>query len=76
MAELYTQLANELNIELLKTERSHLWRSTLNSLLLDTVPEVVRTAFFGHNAITSRAHYTDLTDTSAMVAAARQLRTA
>ncbi|WP_208012973.1 hypothetical protein, partial [Nesterenkonia salmonea] len=41
-----------------------------------TVPEVVRTAFFGHNAITSRAHYTDLTDTSAMVAAARQLRTA
>ncbi|WP_218221872.1 tyrosine-type recombinase/integrase [Nesterenkonia sp. Act20] len=74
VADLYLLLAEQLDIPLLKTARSHVWRATLNSLLLDSVPEVVRTAFFGHNAATSRAHYTDLSDTSGMRAAARQLR--
>ncbi|MBE1523228.1 site-specific integrase [Nesterenkonia lutea] len=74
VADLYLALAEKLNIELLRTARSHVWRATLNSLLLDSVPEAVRTAFFGHNAATSRGHYTDLSDTSGMQAAARQLR--
>lgn len=68
---LYLEMAQELEIKLLLTARSHVWRSTLNTLLLDSVPEAQRAAFFGHNAATNRGHYTDVTDTSAMISAAQ-----
>ena len=71
---MYIELAQVLDIELLETARTHVWRATLNSLLLDSVPEVVRAAFFGHDAAVNRSAYTDLTDTSGMVTAARRLR--
>lgn len=71
---LYIELGNSLDIQLLKTARTHVWRATLNSLLLDQVPEVVRAAFFGHDTAVNRAAYTDLADTSSMVNAARKLR--
>lgn len=71
---LYKELADELKIEAFETERTHIWRATLNSLLLDTVPEVIRAAHFGHDAAVNRSAYTDLTDTSSMVKAARGLR--
>lgn len=74
VADLYRQLAADLDIPMLLSARSHLWRTTLNSLLLDFVPEVVRSAFFGHAREANRARYTDTTDTSSMVAAARRLR--
>jgi hypothetical protein len=51
-----------------------LWRATLNSMLLEEVPEVIRAAFFGHDTAVNLASYTDLTDTSSMLAAARRLR--
>jgi integrase len=72
--QLYLELAEALDIDLLKTARTHVWRATLNSLLLDQVPEVIRVAFFGHDAAVNRAAYTDLRDTSSMVTAARRLR--
>ncbi|MGW6172252.1 tyrosine-type recombinase/integrase [Arthrobacter sp. NPDC055138] len=71
---LYIELGESLNIELLETARTHVWRATLNSLLLDQVPEVVRAAFFGHDTAVNRSAYTDLADTSGMVNAARRLR--
>lgn len=74
IAKLYVELAETLDIELLHTARTHVWRATLNSMLLDEVPEVIRAAFFGHDATVNRGSYTDLTDTSSMVAAARRLR--
>lgn len=74
VAALYVELAEDLDIDLLRTARSHVWRATLNTLLLDAVPEVVRAAFFGHDAAVNRSAYTDLTDTAGMVAAARTLR--
>jgi integrase len=74
VAQLYLELAEALKIELLNTARTHVWRATLNSLLLDQVPEVVRAAFFGHAAAVNRGSYTDLADTSSMVTAARRLR--
>jgi integrase len=73
VAELYVELADELDIELLRTARTHVWRATLNSMLLNEVPEVVRAAYFGHDTAINRSSYTDLTDTSVMVAAARKL---
>lgn len=73
VAVLYKEAAEATGVELLQTARSHLWRATLNSLMID-LPEVMRSAFFGHDAEVNRASYTDLTDTSAMVTAARKLR--
>lgn len=72
--QLYLEVSESLDIELLKTARTHVWRATLNSLLLDQVPEVVRAAFFGHDTAVNRAAYTDLADTSSMVNAAGRLR--
>lgn len=74
IATLYVELAEALNIGLLETSRTHVWRATLNSLLLDTVPEVIRAAFFGHDAAMNRTSYADLTDASSMVTDARKLR--
>lgn len=71
---LYLEMARKLDIELLLTARSHVWRATLNTLLLDSVPEAQRAAFFGHNVTTNRGHYTDVTDTSTIVSAANLLR--
>jgi integrase len=73
-SQLYLELSVALDIEMLTTARTHLWRATLNSLLLDQVSEVVRANFFGHDTAVNRASYTDLTDTSSMVTAVRRLR--
>jgi integrase len=73
VAALYQECAAATGVTLLATSRSHLWRATLNSLMLD-LPEVVRAAYFGHDAEVNRSSYTDVTDTSAMVTAARKLR--
>lgn len=72
---LFIEIARKLGIELLLTARSHVWRATLNTLLLDLVPEVQRAAFFGHNTATNRGHYTDVTDTSTIVTAAKSVKT-
>lgn len=76
VADLYSELADELGIELLRTERSHVWRATLNTMFLDKVPEAVRAAFFGHDAEMNRKSYTDLADVSGMfeAASARKLK--
>lgn len=71
--KIYAELAEVLGIQAFVTERTHIWRATLNTLYID-LPEVMRSAFFGHDAAVNRASYTDLTDTSAMLALARSLR--
>ena len=73
-AKLYVEMAQHLGIDRLNTARTHVWRATLNSLLLNEVPEVTRAAFFGHDTTVNRSSYTDLTDTSTMILAARHLR--
>lgn len=72
-ADFYGQLGHDLEIPLLATARTHVWRATLNTLMID-VPEVIRSAFFGHDETVNRASYTDLTDTSTMITAAKRLR--
>lgn len=73
VAALYKDLSVDLSIATLATARSHVWRTTLNTLLVDQVPEVVRAAHFGHSVEVNRGSYTDATDTSSLVAAARSL---
>jgi integrase len=70
---LYKQMHEQRGIAAFETERSHVWRATLNSMLLD-LPDLVRAAYFGHDVDVNRSAYTDLTDVSGMVAAARRLR--
>lgn len=55
------------------TARTHVWRATLNSLLAASVPEVQRAAYFGHDAVVNRSAYTDVTDTSGMLADVKSL---
>lgn len=72
--EFYLGLHDELRIPLLKFARSHVWRATLNSILIE-VPEVVRAAHFGHDTAVNRASYTDLRDMSPLlVTAGKRLR--
>ena len=75
IAELYKEWAVEYEIPELMTERSHVWRATLNTMYLDRVPEVARTAFFGHTAAVSREHYTDLGQVGPMLLEAQRRRT-
>ncbi|MGH3971870.1 MAG: hypothetical protein ACRDS9_00870 [Pseudonocardiaceae bacterium] len=73
-AKLYKELADKLDIELLRTARSHVWRATLNTLLVSLVPEEIRRIHFGHTAAVNRQHYLDRADTTVLIDAARTLR--
>ena len=74
IAEMYLQMAADLEIGLFKFERGHLWRATLNTLLYDELPEATRIRLLGHSAAVNRSHYTAVTSTKAVVEAARMLR--
>ncbi|MGA7965404.1 MAG: hypothetical protein WCB49_05895 [Gammaproteobacteria bacterium] len=66
---LYLAMHDQLGIEAFATERSHVWRATLNTMLIGVVPEVMRSAQFGHTAEVNRKSYTDRALTPEMVAA-------
>lgn len=68
-ARLYMELADDLHIELLKTARTHVWRTTLNTMLLGSVPEIIRAAYFGHTQEINRDSYTDTTNMQPMLGA-------
>lgn len=72
VAELYKQLAEDLDIPLLEHARSHLWRTTLSSRYEEAgVPREHYSAILGHDEQTNARSYTDRTDTSALVEAYR-----
>lgn len=72
---LYLELAEKCDVPLLGPggARSHVWRATLNSMLLD-LPEAARSAYFGHDSSVNRKAYTDLTDLTPLVEAAKTRR--
>lgn len=61
---LYTEMAEILKIEAFQKERTHIWRTTLNSLLEGKVSAERRSSLFGHTAEVNAQHYTDLRDIS------------
>ena len=76
-AALHDEIAEALNIPIMATEagRSHIWRSTLNTVLTSMgVPEEIRIAHFGHDAEVNRSAYLDHTNADALLAAAATLR--
>ncbi|GAA3138908.1 integrase [Kribbella aluminosa] len=73
---LYLKMAEELDIPALETERSHVWRATLNTLTLGAgVPEAIRTAHLGHTAQVNRRSYTDTRDGAVLARKLSGLRT-
>jgi hypothetical protein len=59
VAELYDRAAAELGIDVLLTERSHVWRTTLRNFYQGQAPETVLNAQFGHSQQIAEKHYTD-----------------
>lgn len=75
--ELYVKMAKELGIPALETERSHVWRATLNTLtLVDGVPEAIRAAHLGHTAQVNRRNYTDTRDGALLAQSLAKMRQA
>lgn len=69
-AALYKELAEELGIEAMANERSHMWRTTLRSHYEGKVPAAVLNSQFGHSEKTAQRHYTDPSDLSSLAMAA------
>ena len=64
-----SRLGDDLDIDTLRTHSTHLWRATLNTMLVGVVPDAQRAAYFGHDTSINRAAYTDTTDVSGMTSA-------
>lgn len=69
-AALYQELANELGIEVMANERSHVWRTTLRSMYDDKTPAAVLNGQFGRSEKTAQKHNTDASDLSGLASAA------
>lgn len=67
--DIYPLLAEKLDIEALKTERSHIWRTTLNSLLEGVLSQERRALLFGHTAEVNAQYYQDPHDISQLTKA-------
>lgn len=73
---LYDELAEALDIPTMATRwgRSHVWRSTLNTMLRALgVPEEIRAAYFDHDVEINRRHYTDMRNVDPLVEARKRL---
>lgn len=72
VAEVYKQLATNLDITLLEHSRSHVWRTTLSKRYEEAgVPREHYAAVLGHDEETNARSYTDRTVTLALVEAYR-----
>ncbi|WP_123507493.1 site-specific integrase [Frondihabitans sp. PhB188] len=71
---LYLEFSTELGIPEFAVLRTHVWRATLNTIFKGKIDVVTRAAYFGHDPEINKSSYTDVTDTSAMLDVARELR--
>lgn len=72
--QLYIRMAELLKIEDLFVQRSHVWRATLNGLVISqNVPAEVRAAWFGHSTEVNQSAYTDIHDPAPMAEAISHL---
>lgn len=55
----YDRIARECDVELLSQLSTHVWRATLNTLTLPTLPTAVRAAYFGHSEKINIKDYAD-----------------
>lgn len=69
--KIYLELAENLDLEVMTTERGHMWRTSLRSIYQGRVPEAVLNSQFGHGERTAQKHYTDPSDLSALAKEAK-----
>ena len=70
---LYAEMADALDIPLLREVSSHVWRTTLNTEWMGRgVPDALRAAFFGHGEDVNRSSYTDTSSTAQLVRMLRE----
>lgn len=72
VAELYLMMHKTLGIEAFLHERSHVWRATLNTLLVDVLSAEKRSGQFGHSTKVNEKSYTVLALTESEIGMARQ----
>lgn len=73
MKALYAEMADALDIPLLREVSSHVWRATLNTEWMGRgVPDALRAAFFGHSEDVNRSSYTDTSSTAQLVRMLRE----
>lgn len=68
---LYELGAKDLSIDVMLSERSHMWRTTLRSFYEGRVPPAVLNSQFGHSEKVAQKHYTDVRDLRGLAAAAK-----
>lgn len=65
---LYREIADALDIPLLREVSTHVWRATLNTEWMQRgIPDALRAAFFGHSEDMNRSSYTDTSSTARLV---------
>lgn len=65
---LYREMADALDIPLLREVSSHVWRATLNTEWMQRgIPDAMRAKHLGHGVDVNRSSYTDTSDTEALV---------
>lgn len=70
IAAFYKRMSEDLDLPVFLKERGHFWRSCLNTILYDTLPEATRIRLLGHTSAVNRRSYTAVTDTHSVVSAA------
>ena len=70
---LYREMADVLDIPLLREVSTHVWRATLNTeWMLRGIPDALRAAYLGHTPEMNRRSYTDTSSTAQLVALLRE----
>lgn len=74
LKDLYSELARECEVPMLSEYRTHVWRTTLNTLYRDDVDALLRARTLGHTVEVNAARYSDLSDLASLHEAARARR--
>ncbi|WP_230208538.1 hypothetical protein [Corynebacterium bouchesdurhonense] len=72
--ELYSQIADETDVEILRDLRSHSWRATLHGVYADVMDARTRANIFGHTEQIADEYYNDRANVEALIRATAQAR--
>lgn len=70
----YLEIARACDVPLLETHRTHVWRTTLNTLYRTDVDALLRARTLGHSLDVNAQAYSDLSDLTSLYEAARARR--
>ena len=71
---LYSQIADETDVEILRGLRSHSWRATLHGVYADVMDAWTRANIFGHTEHIADEYYNDRVNVETLIRATTQAR--